>query len=204
MDGMEVNGALIKVSRVERKLSGKEIFELVGEDLKVKDEVKRKRAENAPPPSSPKFVPSREESPKKSPQTTPQTSPKKFPFRPRTWENEGVREVHVQQTPPPPPPPIPPRNAHYGYPPSYGMPGSYGAYNPPPRYNPPSQGWYQPPLQNAWTPLGNTKTSGYDRYKPPPSLRVEMGKARARAKGMVDVDPPPPKNRMCRGLCGSG
>jgi hypothetical protein len=92
MDGAEINGALVKVVRVERKLTGKEIFELVGEDLKVRDEVKKKRgvdASNSASKESPK-------TPKESPKSSPHSSPKNPPYPPRRWDKERVREVQVE------------------------------------------------------------------------------------------------------------
>ena len=152
MDGAEINGYAIKTTRVERKLTRMEVFDLVGEDLKIKDEVKKNRAEKNPPPPPPKTSPPRHDSPRNS--SNP--SPKRFPPRPQRWDNERVREVQVQAQAPPPPP------VEYTHQPTYfwGSPTPTPVY---PAYTPP-QGWG---YQNEWVrpvqstpPITNGKGGG--------------------------------------------
>ena len=91
MDGFEINGQKIRVTRAERKLRGSEIFSLVGEDLRIRDEVKRKRGEKSgSTPSSHVSRPS-----------TPEEVPRRSPFR-SNREPERVREVVAQPVYSPP------------------------------------------------------------------------------------------------------
>ena len=98
MDSMEVNGHALRVTRVEKKLRGVEIFDLVGEELKIRDEIKKKREESVPAMAP--SVPMTRNEPASN-------SPKNFPFRPNKPETERVREVGVQPvsyaSPPAPP-----------------------------------------------------------------------------------------------------
>ena len=80
MDGYEVNGQKIRVSRVEKKLRGTEIFTLVGEDLKIYDEIRRKRGESQMNTTKPtvKAEPYRPPPPRNYSEDT----QKRYPFRP--------------------------------------------------------------------------------------------------------------------------
>ena len=86
MDGFEVNGQNIRVSRVEKKMKGTEIFALVGDDLKVHDEIKRKRGNRLVLNSKFMVKPESYQGPLQ--RHCSEDTQKRFAFRPQRWEAE--------------------------------------------------------------------------------------------------------------------